>query len=100
MPSQKTLPSVDPRFLAYGVVTADTLGLPRSLVRTDYNNLAPRIGAAWRVTDKTAIRGGYGLFYPTSAAQGIRDPLATNSFQVGLTAVQPRAIRCWPGQGR
>jgi hypothetical protein len=29
----------------------------------DKNNFAPRIGAAYKVTDKFAIRGGYGLFY-------------------------------------
>ncbi len=35
--------------------------------------------------DKSVIRGGYGFYYPTSAAQGIRDPLATNAFNQGLT---------------
>jgi hypothetical protein len=29
----------------------------------DKNNFAPRIGVAYKVTDKFAIRGGYGLFY-------------------------------------
>lgn len=102
VPSQKTLAAIDPRYLAYGVVTADQVGLPRSLVRTDRNNLAPRVGLAWRVTDKSIVRGGYGVFYPTSAAQGIRDPLATNSFQVSLTrrstATDP--LLGWPGAQR
>lgn len=84
VPSQRTLQYVDPRFTEYGIVTADSIGVPRSLVRTDRQNFAPRVGAAWRMTDRFVLRGGYGLFYPTSAAQGIRDPLATNSFQVGL----------------
>jgi hypothetical protein len=99
VPSQKTLAYVDPRYIAYGVVTADKLDLPRSLVRTDYGNIAPRIGVAWRVTDKIVLRGGYGLFYPTSAAQGIRDPLATNSFQVGLTKTNTAdaPLSGWPG---
>lgn len=99
VPSQKTLQSVDPRYIAYGMVTASEAGVPRSLVRTDYNNFAPRVGFAWRVTDKSVIRGGYGFFYPTSAAQGIRDPLATNSFQVGLTKTNTAAnpLQGWPG---
>lgn len=99
VPSQKTLEYIDPRFLAYGVVTADTLGVPRTLVRTDYGSIAPRVGAAWRLTDKTVLRGGYGMFYPTAAAQGIRDPLATNSFQVGLTKRPTDAapLSGWPG---
>ncbi|MBK7927645.1 MAG: TonB-dependent receptor [Bryobacterales bacterium] len=98
VPSERTLKFVDPRFLAYGVTTADKLGLPRSLVRTDYGNIAPRVGLAWRVTDTTVLRGGYGLFYPTAAAQGIRDPLATNSFQVGLTknSTADAPLSGWP----
>ena len=31
----------------------------------DKNNFAPRIGIAYRLTDKTVIRGGYGMFYET-----------------------------------
>jgi hypothetical protein len=99
VPSSRTLQGLDPRYIAFGVVTADKLGLPRSLVKTDKNNLAPRVGVAWRLSEKTVLRGGYGLFYPTSAAQGIRDPLATNSFQVGLTRRSTAAapLQGWPG---
>jgi hypothetical protein len=31
----------------------------------DKNNFAPRIGFAYRLTDKTVIRSGYGMFYET-----------------------------------
>jgi hypothetical protein len=31
----------------------------------DKNNFAPRIGFAFRATDKTVVRGGYGMFYET-----------------------------------
>src|SRR6185369_5235336 len=99
VPSQRTLAALDPRYIAFGVVTADQIGVPRSLVKTDYNNLGPRVGAAWRFAEKSVLRGGYGIFYPTSAAQGIRDPLATNSFQVGLTsrATAAAPLSGWPG---
>jgi hypothetical protein len=98
VPSQRTLSVIDPRFINYGVVTADKLDLPRSLVKADRNNFAPRVGIAWRITNRTVLRGGYGFFYPTSAAQGIRDPLATNSFQVGLTkrATATAPLAGWP----
>jgi hypothetical protein len=31
---------------------------------TDYFNLAPRVGVAYKLTDKLVMRGGYGIFYP------------------------------------
>jgi len=80
VPSSKTFALLDPRFVAYGVVTAKEAGVGRGLVNTDLNNLAPRLGIAWRFTDRDVLRGGYGLYYPTSAAQGMRDALATNGF--------------------
>jgi len=38
-------------------------GNPRSLIDTDKNNFAPRIGFGYLLGDKTAIRGSYGIFY-------------------------------------
>jgi len=32
-------------------------------VRTDYTNFAPRMGVAYRLTDKTVLRTGYGIGY-------------------------------------
>ena len=75
VPTADVLPFIDPRIINYGVITADQAGVGPGLVKTDRNNLAPRLGIAWRVTDKTVLRGGYGVFYPTSSAQGIRDAL-------------------------
>ncbi len=36
---------------------------PRSLVRADRNNFAPRIGIAWKVAKETVVRAGYGINY-------------------------------------
>ena len=103
IPSSRTLQYLDPIIAAtLPVVTAaqSGLGIGRGLVRTDKNNFAPRVGAAFRVTDKTVVRGGYGLYFPTSAAQGIRDPLATNSFNISRTkddeGVNPTQLQPWP----
>lgn len=85
IPSSKTIPFLDTRMVAYGTVTADKLGLPPSLVHTDTNNVAPRVGAAYRLTNSMVIRGGYGVFYPTSAAQGMRDSMARNPFNQSIT---------------
>lgn len=39
----------------------------------DYNNLSPRIGLSWDVTGdgRTAVRGGYGLYYATNSSQNL-----------------------------
>ncbi len=41
-------------------------GNPRSPVDGDYNNFGPRIGLAYALNDKTAIRVGSGLFFSLS----------------------------------
>ncbi|HEV2826855.1 MAG TPA: carboxypeptidase-like regulatory domain-containing protein [Pyrinomonadaceae bacterium] len=99
VPTADVLPLIDPRIINYGVVTADQAGVGPGLVKTDRNNLAPRVGIAWRVTDKTVLRGGYGVFYPTSSAQGIRDALASSPFNHGLTRTATAALPLggWPG---
>jgi hypothetical protein len=88
VPSEKTIPFLDTRMvdlLPVVLASQSGLGIGRGLVRTDTNNFAPRIGMALRLGSKSVIRGGYGFYYPTSAAQGIRDPIATNAFNQGLT---------------
>ena len=103
IPSDQTLQYLDPVIAAtLPVVTAakSGLGIGRGLVRTDKNNFAPRVGAALRLTDTSVLRGGYGLYFPTSAAQGIRDPLATNSFNIARTkddeGINPTPLQPWP----
>jgi hypothetical protein len=35
----------------------------RSTIKTDYNNIAPRIGFAWQLSPKLVVRSGYGIFF-------------------------------------
>jgi hypothetical protein len=106
VPSDRTLPYLDTRIPALlPVVTAaqSGLGIGRGLVRMDKNNLAPRVGFALRLGGKSVLRGGYGFYYPTSAAQGIRDPMASTPFNQGLTKTgfdannNPVPLDQWPG---
>jgi hypothetical protein len=45
-------------------------GNPTNQQQTDYKNFAPRFGFAYRVKDKTVIRGGYGIFFIPKNIQG------------------------------
>jgi hypothetical protein len=73
--------------------TAAEAGVGPSLVNNDANNFSPRVGFAWRVSPATVIRGGTGLFYPTAAAQGIRDALSRSPFRYGIRHNQPTLSR-------
>jgi len=94
IPSSKTLPFLDTRIASYGYITASQAGLGRGLVRTDKNNIAPRLGFAYKIGDKSVLRAGWGVFYPTSAAQGIRDAIGTNPFNQGVTS--RTTLEGWP----
>lgn len=51
-------------------------GNPRSQFDGDWDNIAPRLGAAYQLNSKTVIRGAFGRFYgpSTLAAQGTVGP--------------------------
>jgi carboxypeptidase family protein/TonB-dependent receptor-like protein len=38
----------------------------------DSNNVAPRLGASYKINDRTALRGGYGLFFAFAPNDGIQ----------------------------
>jgi hypothetical protein len=53
----------------------DELG--RELVRKDYNDFGPRIGLAYRPSDRWSIRAGFGIFYSQDIGE-VRFDLARN----------------------
>jgi len=55
-------------------------------ILSDKNNVAPRIGAAYSMDDRTVIRGGYGIFF----AQGTQDEAhQTILYQIGASPLIP-----------
>ena len=52
---------------------------PRQLVPQDRNNWAPRVGFAFKLTNKTVIRSGYGIFYSSYEAGPLSIPNPGNN---------------------
>ena len=73
------------------VVAKDGSIADRSLVDPDYNNFAPRLGFAYSITDKTVLRGGYGMGYVFLNRLGSADILGTNFPIVTRAAVAQTA---------
>ena len=52
---------------------------PKSLIYSDRNNFAPRVGLAWRpFSSRTVIRAGFGQFFGMSILNPIRSSLGVN----------------------
>lgn len=52
---------------------ARTFGFGHSLIQNDYNDVAPRIGLAYKLGSKTVIRSGFGMFYNSTFVQELQD---------------------------
>lgn len=89
---------IAPGFTAVAAVRPGQTGpytgtFPASLINPDRNNLAPRVGIAWKIRPKSVLRAGYGINYNTGAYGSMIQQLAfqppfsftqTNT-QAGLT---------------
>jgi hypothetical protein len=90
---------VAPDFSAAAAVVAGGTGpftgaVRASLVEPDRNNIAPRVGLAWKPWGKTTIRTGYGVNYNLGAYGAIaqrlsaQPPFAVSATSIG-TALSP-----------
>ena len=67
-------------------------GTPRRLTKPDRLNFGPRLGIAYKVTEKTVFRLAYGIFYGTFSNTGGGEYKETQPpfhFKVGLSADSP-----------
>jgi hypothetical protein len=62
------------------MVFAGLDGQSRSLLETDWNNVAPRVGFAYTVprTSNLVIRGAFGIFYAQDQGTGVTNRLTSN----------------------
>ena len=52
------------------IQTSSQAGVPIQLTENDNSQWAPRIGFAYRLGDRTVLRGGYGMFYEAEGTSG------------------------------
>jgi hypothetical protein len=65
------------------VTTASAVGRGRSVISTDWINFSPRVGFAYRATDKMVFRGGYGIFQGGEILNNLRNNLS-NQFPFAI----------------
>ena len=68
-----------------GVLYPDTGG-PKAAWKGVYGNFMPRAGFSWQPQQKTAVRGGYGLFYDVLGPNRISANQTGYSRNTALTA--------------
>lgn len=56
---------------------------PRTIRKANWKNFGPRLGLAYRLNHKTAIRGGYGIFY---LPIGLETAIVTTPFNYNVVA--------------
>ena len=60
-----------PSALTGGYLFPGVGGQPRRQYDTDWTSIAPRLGVAWRLSEKTVLRAGGGVYYQSPTQTGV-----------------------------
>jgi hypothetical protein len=86
----------------YGhLVFAGIGGQSRSLLETDWNNIAPRVGFAYTIprARNLVVRGAYGIFYAQDQGMGVTNRLTSNPPFFGYGGVSILSDQLNPSTG-
>jgi hypothetical protein len=88
-PASQTVFTTTPGAVAGNGITPVSFGgtYGKTLVNPDYGDFGPRVGFAYAVDPKTAVRGGFGISYAHYTRAGSGDILAINAPQAQFASV-------------
>ena len=88
-PASQTVLTTTPGAVAGNGITPVTYGgtYGKTLVNPDYTDFGPRVGFAYAIDPKTAIRGGFGISYSHYTRAGSGDILGINAPQAQFASV-------------
>jgi len=86
--AQPQVKNPDPQLAAAGIDT--------SFVKTDKNNIGPRLGIAWNPSPKTVVRAGYGIFYGRTPSIMVGTAHSGNAINVQTITFTGAAVPTYP----
>ncbi len=86
--AQPPVRNPDPQLAAAGIDT--------SHLKTDRNNIAPRLGIAWTPNDKLVVRAGFGIFYGRTPAIMVGTAHSNNGINVQTVTFNGAQVPTYP----
>jgi hypothetical protein len=85
---------IDGTAAGVGIVQGGLNGVPASTIDGDWNNFQPRVGIAWRLSDKWVIRAGAGLYFDLRTGQVAQSMFGNPPVYTRIDADCQRNVLC------